>query len=60
MSVKETAKKVIDSLPEETTIDEIIHALYVNAKFEHGEKEIKEGKGIPHQDAIDQMRKWQK
>jgi len=43
---KDTAKQVIDSLPNDVSMDDIIHALYVNIKFSHGEKEIREGKGI--------------
>ena len=50
MQVKETAKKIIDNLPDETSIEEIMHALYVNAKFEHGEKEIRAGNGISQED----------
>jgi predicted transcriptional regulator len=58
MTVKEVAKKVIDSLPEEANLDEIIHALYIQAKFDRGLKEIDEGKGIPHEEAKKQMKTW--
>lgn len=51
MRTKETARKVIDSLPEDVTMDDIIHGLYVNLKFSRGEREIREGKGIPHEKA---------
>jgi hypothetical protein len=51
MHTKETAKQVIDSLPDNATMDDIIHALYVNVKFSRGEREIREGKGIPHEEA---------
>jgi hypothetical protein len=44
MYAKEAAKDVIDSLPNESSMDDIIHALYVRLKFEHGENEIREGK----------------
>ncbi len=47
---KEKAKNLIDNLPDESTMDDIIHALYVQAKFEHGEQEIAEGKGLAHED----------
>jgi len=60
MTVKEIAKEVIDSLPDETTINDIIHALYVNAKFQHGEDEIREGKGVSHKEAKGRLQKWQK
>ena len=60
MQVKEVAKKVIDKLPDETTMDDIIHALYIAAKFEHGENEIREGKGISHDEAKQKLQKWVK
>ena len=59
MAAKETAKSVIDALPDGATMDDIIHALYVNIKFEHGEREIIEGKGISHDDAKQRLQKWQ-
>lgn len=48
MPIKDIAKQVIDTLPDEATMDDIIHALYIKAKFERGEREIREGKGISH------------
>ena len=57
---KETAKRVIDSLPNDVSMDDIIHAFYVNIKFSHGEKEIREGKGISQADAKRKLEKWLK
>ena len=58
MTIKDVAKQVIDALPEDASLDQIMHALYVNAKFRRGEKEIREGKGIPHDQAKERMKKW--
>jgi len=60
MNVKENAKKTIDKLPKEVSIDDIINALYINAKFGHGENEIREGKGISHKEAKQRLQKWVK
>ena len=60
MTVKDTAKNLINSLPQNATIDDVIHALYVHAKFQHGEQEIKQGKGISKEDAQKRLRKWVK
>ena len=60
MAVKETARQVIDALPDAATMDDIIHALYINTKFEHGEREIREGKGVSHEEAKQRLRKWVK
>lgn len=54
----ETAKQIIDQLPDDVTMDDIIHALYVNVKFAHGEKQIREGKGAPHEDAKERLGQW--
>ena len=59
MTMKELAKQVIDTLPEDAGLDEIMHALYVNTKFQRGEQEVREGKGVSHEEAKERMRKWQ-
>jgi hypothetical protein len=58
MAEKDIAKQVIDSLPEGATLDDIMHALYVRAKFLKGEREIREGKGVPHEEAKRRLSKW--
>lgn len=60
MQVKETAKQLIDKLPEESTMDDIIHALYIKLKFEHGENQIRQNKGVPHHEAKQRLNKWLK
>ena len=60
LAIKETAKKVIDTLPDDTTMDDIIHALYINIKFSHGESEIRNGGGVSDQDAKKRLEKWVK
>jgi len=60
MNVKEIAKQAIDKLPKESNIDDIMHALYINAKFEHGANEIREGKGISQKEAKQRLQKWAK
>jgi len=57
MAVKEIARSVIDSLPDGVSMDDIIHALYVNAKFERGESEIRKGRGVPHKAARKRLQK---
>ena len=56
-SVKGIAHSVIDSLPDQATMDDIMHALYVRAKFDHGEREIREGHGIEHEEAKQRFKK---
>ena len=60
MAVKEAAKYVIDTLPDDTDMDGIIHALYIKAKFDRGESQVREGRGIPHEEARRRLKKWEK
>ncbi len=48
MNAKETVKKIVDILPDDTTLDDVIHALYVKTKFDNGLNEISNGHGINH------------
>jgi hypothetical protein len=60
MVSKDVAKEVIDGLPDEASMDDIIHALYVREKFEHGERQIREGRGLSHEAAKKRLQKWVK
>jgi hypothetical protein len=57
MLTKETAKQIIDLLPDDATMDDIIRALYINVKFSRGEREIRAGKGMPHEEAEERLGK---
>ena len=58
--IKDTAKHVIDTLPNDSTMDDIINALYIHEKFVKGEKEIREGEGIEDEEARRRLKKWVK
>jgi hypothetical protein len=60
MTAKEKAIHVIDTLPGSASMEDVIHALYVKAKFEHGEDQIRKGKGVSHSDARKRLKKWLK
>jgi len=57
-AIKDVAKQVIEALPDDASMEDIIHALYVREKFERGLREVREGKGIPHEEVKRQMQKW--
>lgn len=58
MTVKNPARQVIDALPDKVTMDDVIHALYVTVKFADGEREIRDGKGVSHQEAKQWLKPW--
>ncbi|MBN2423478.1 MAG: hypothetical protein JXR46_07875 [Calditrichaceae bacterium] len=60
-TIKDKVRDVLNRLPDNSTLDDIIHALYVQAKFEHGDREIEAGKGIPHEEVKKRLfDKWVK
>lgn len=58
MTLKEEVIKLIQELPDNTTIEDIMYKLYVRAKIEAGIKELDEGKGIPHNEMMEKISKW--
>ena len=60
MSDKEDARQVVDTLPDTATLDDVMHAIYLKAKFSKGEQEVRDGKGVPHEQAKKRLKKWVK
>lgn len=58
--MKEVAKQAIDALPDNAGLDEIMHAIYVVAKLRRAEQEVRDGKGISHEQAKKSLGKWLK
>lgn len=60
MTIKEQAHKIIDSLSEKASLNDMAYTLYTISKIKQGEKEIEEGKGIPHEEVLRIIKSWQK
>ncbi|MCI3920587.1 hypothetical protein MO973_10115 [Paenibacillus sp. TRM 82003] len=58
LSVKAEVIKLIQELPENATLEDILYKIHVKAKIEEGLKEIEEGKGIPHEEAMERISNW--
>ena len=52
------AQKIINSLPEDTSYDEILQELAFNKMIKNGLKDSKENKTISNQDMADKIKKW--
>ncbi|HJW85711.1 MAG TPA: hypothetical protein VJ440_03675 [Candidatus Brocadiaceae bacterium] len=52
--------KVIKSLPDDCTIEDIQYRLYVLEKVEQGIRAIDEGRVVPHEEVEKRVRKWLK
>lgn len=46
--VKEEAKKMLDNLPEQVSLDDIMYEIYVRRKIDEGLKAAEEGKVVSH------------
>jgi hypothetical protein len=55
---KAAAREVIDRLPENATLHEIVEELRILAALEESVREIEEGQGIPQVEAIKRTREW--
>ena len=60
MRVKEKVIKMIEELPEDITVSDIMAELYFRQNVDKGLKELDEGKGISHEEAKKQLNRWLK
>jgi predicted transcriptional regulator len=60
MTTREIARSVIEALPEDASMDDIMRALYIRAKIERAERSIDEGRGVTHEEAKKRLQKWLK
>ncbi len=58
LGVKQEVIKMIQSLPDEISIDDIMAKLYFKAQVDAGLKELDEGKGLSHEEVEKRMSKW--
>ena len=60
MHVKQTVRDLLDQLPDDCTLDDVLYHLYVIEKVQKGIAELDAGRGIPHEQVAEEMRrKWQ-
>ena len=57
-AVKTQVMNLVQDLPEDVTLDDIMAEIYFKAQVDAGLKELDEGRGIPHQEVEKRMSKW--
>lgn len=57
---KDKAIRLIQRLPEDVSLEDIMHELEFHARIERGFREQAEGKLIPHEEVVRRMSKWLK
>jgi len=58
MIAKQQVFELIEDLPDELDIDEIMYRLYVRQKLETAEKDVREGRIISHEEVVRETSKW--
>ena len=50
LAVKESARQVIENLPDQCTWDDLLYELYVRQKIDQGLDDVKNGRVISHEE----------
>lgn len=56
---KDTARAVLDAMPDDCNLEDVIYHLYVRQKIEAGRADVEAGRLIPHEQVAEELRrKW--
>ena len=58
MGEKSAVLRLLEQLPEETTLEEIQYHLYVLQKIRAGQNAVDNGQVIPHEDVMRELAGW--
>jgi predicted transcriptional regulator len=58
MGEKTAVLKLLEQLPEETTLEDIQYHLYVLQKIKAGQEAVENGHVIPHEDVMRELAGW--
>ena len=56
--LKEKVQQVVGELPEDVDVDALVEKLYLLEKIELGERQLAEGKGVPHEEVKKRCGRW--
>jgi predicted transcriptional regulator len=55
---KEIARAVLDCLPEDCSLEDIAHHLYIRAQVEKGVGDLDEGRAVLHEQVMREAAEW--
>jgi predicted transcriptional regulator len=58
VSGKDVARQVIDTLPDDASLDDVMYAIYVRMKIERGLRDEEAGNLIDHRDVMRALNTW--
>ena len=57
-TAKEEVRKMLDRLPDDSSLEDIQYHIYVREKIEHGLKDIQTGRLLTQEEVERRMAKW--
>ncbi|GMV95151.1 MAG: hypothetical protein AMXMBFR82_49290 [Candidatus Hydrogenedentota bacterium] len=57
MNTKEKVVAILDKLPADCTVDDVLYHLYVVQAVERGQADVAAGRTIPHEEVEERLRK---
>ena len=58
ISDKEAARQILEGLPDDATLEDIMYAMYVRKKIERGLRDAEAGNLIDHADVKRELHEW--
>ncbi len=59
MTTKDKVREVLNRLPDDCSLDDVLYHLYVVQKIERGLADIEAGRTVPHDEVAESLRrKW--
>jgi predicted transcriptional regulator len=58
ITAKAEVMDIVQKMPDEATLEEIVEQLNVRFQIEDGLRELDAGQGIPHDEAMRRLSKW--
>ena len=58
MTAKAEVMEIVQKMPDEATLEQIVEELNVRFQIEDGLRELDAGQGIPHDEAMRRLSKW--
>jgi predicted transcriptional regulator len=58
MSAKDAVRKLLETLPDDASMEDIQYHLYVLQKIRAGEEEVSAGNVIPHEGVMRELAEW--
>jgi hypothetical protein len=58
MTAKQAVLEMIEKLPEDISVEDIMAELYFRQKVDEGLRQLDAGEGIEHKEALSRLKKW--